>query len=157
MGSNFCQLARHPKAHQSKCANFIGEYNISSEYWCNMILKCEWEGKLWTGNLLCIRWKGEEEKAFNLCAALPKAPLIGLATVPIYPWVVVATMVMQVTSSSHTATSCIIPYHTSKYTFGDARSHVKYIVYVVPGFGSNQWMETLAPSNILTTTCHVVY
>jgi hypothetical protein len=75
----------------------------------------------------------------------------------ICPRVVVATAVTRVTGSGHTATGCITPYHTSKYTFGHARSRVKYIVYVVAGFGSIQRTETSAPSNVSTTTRHVVY
>ena len=55
----------------------------------------------------------------------------------ICPRGVVATAVTRVTGSGYTATGCITLYCTSKYTFGDARSRVKYIIYDVAGFGSN--------------------
>lgn len=87
----------------------------------------------------------------------PSPGQAGDRTYPLYPKRVVATAVTRVTGSGHTATGCITPYRTSKYTFGDTRSRVKYIVYVVARFGSNERTETSVPSNISTTTRHVAY
>jgi hypothetical protein len=54
---------------------------------------------------------------------------------------------MRVTDSGNVATDCITANPTSKYTFGDAKSGVKYIVYDVAAFGSKPIEQIPATSS----------
>jgi hypothetical protein len=59
--------------------------------------------------------------------------------------------VTRVTGSGYTATGCITAIATSKYTFGDARPRVKYIVYEVAGFRRDRTFRRLPVTSSSTT------